>query len=87
MTSNNLCVPAGALQVEGTNPEIGDIVDVSISGKVTKIDGDNIYITPETANGEEIKPVKSEPSKPKRKTAADEENEMRQLAKESDETY
>lgn len=59
MNTNELCVPAAALQSDdeaGGNltPDVGDTVDVTISGRVTRSEGGNLYIAPESANGQPL---------------------------------
>jgi hypothetical protein len=36
---------------DGTSPAVGDDVDVQVQGKVSRIEGDCAYVTPETCNG------------------------------------
>lgn len=57
--ASEICVPAGALEVgdteqDKTAPEVGDDVEVKLGGKVTRVEGGNIYFKPTTANGEPI---------------------------------
>lgn len=55
-------MPAAALAVGGgmeegeapTAPAQGDKVSAQIDGTVTRVEGDNVYFTPETANGQPI---------------------------------
>lgn len=54
-----LCVPAKSVSLEDANqnltaPEVGDVVNFTVTGKVTRIEGGNAYITPETINGEDM---------------------------------
>lgn len=54
------CVPLAALGIPGEgeqmeNPEVGDLVDYQVSGKVTRIEGDKAYVMPEAVNGQEVK--------------------------------
>jgi hypothetical protein len=64
MTSQ-ICVPLKALAVGGADdgtpggapvpPAVGDDVsDVTITGKVARVDGDNAYVDVETVNGEPV---------------------------------
>lgn len=53
-------IPIEALQQpdEGdqlTAPEVGDEVDFTVSGKVTRIEGAFAYVLPSTVNGQEVK--------------------------------
>ena len=52
MSNNETCVPAKAVQIDGTAPEQGDEIEVKLKGKVTRVDGENIYFQPTEANGE-----------------------------------
>jgi hypothetical protein len=36
---------------DGIAPEVGDTVDVQVSGKVSRIEGNCAYVTPDTCNG------------------------------------
>lgn len=38
-----------------TAPEVGDEVDFTVSGKVTRIEGAFAYVLPSTVNGQEVK--------------------------------
>lgn len=54
---SEVCVPLESViqQDEASNgvaPEIGDTVKVQLSGKVTRVEGENVYFTPDSANGE-----------------------------------
>jgi hypothetical protein len=74
MNTSDLCIPAAALSEsdeggETMAPEQGDTVEVTIGGRVTRAEGGNIYIRPETANGQPIKPAGGE--------TYDEDDEMR----------
>lgn len=55
--SNEICVPVSALAITGEGeeqvaPEPGDRVSVQIEGKVSRVEGDNVYLAAEMANGE-----------------------------------
>lgn len=55
------CVPLESLGVPGEgeimeNPEVGDRVDYTVEGKVTRIEGGKAYVLPEAVNG---KPIES----------------------------
>jgi hypothetical protein len=53
MKNTDLCVPASALEQEdGTEaPAVGSEVSVTVMGKVSKIEGGEVYLTPIMANG------------------------------------
>lgn len=63
MNSNEICVPSSAVgeHEEGAGdavlPAVGDEVSVTVTGKVSRVEGGNVYFTPDTANGEPIKPA------------------------------
>lgn len=61
MGRNEICVPDSALRQAGEDggdiaPEVGDEVEVTVRGPVTRREGGNTYFTPATANGEPIQP-------------------------------
>lgn len=71
--SDEMCVPVESLAQpdEGeqmVNPEVGDPVAMHVEGKVTRIEGGNAYVKPETVNG---KPLDSKSAK----TADDNESQ------------
>ena len=54
------CLPADVLkqpddQEALQTPEVGDEVSYSVTGKVSRIEGDMVYVTPSQVNGQEIK--------------------------------
>lgn len=60
MNNSELCVPASAVGAydDGADsavlPTAGDQVEVTIGGRVSRVEGQNVYLMPETANGEPI---------------------------------
>lgn len=59
MNNSEICIPAAALNSDTEDggsvaPQQGDPVTVSIEGKVTRIEGGNVYIMPESANGQPL---------------------------------
>lgn len=58
MDSKEICVPVASLSIsdEGDDvaPEVGDPVEFSVTGTVTRVEGGNAYITPETVNGDPL---------------------------------
>jgi len=63
--NNEICVPSGAVSAYGgatdndgadnaVAPEVGDEVEVTVKGKVSRVEGDNVYFTPTEANGQPI---------------------------------
>ena len=84
---NELCVPAASLSVSDEGgavaPAEGDMVDFNAAGKVSRVEGDKVYISIATVNGQEI-------SKDEEKVAEEsledkEVNEIKGLAKTEDE--
>ena len=56
---SEMCVPASALAAgddgqDMSTPGVGDEVDFSGKGKVTRVEGDNVYLTPTEINGEPL---------------------------------
>lgn len=57
MDSNEVCVPVAAVSAagegegEGVAPAVGDEVEVTLGGKVSRVEGDQVYFTAESANG------------------------------------
>lgn len=67
MDSTEQCVPVDALAMPDdgeqlTPPAAGDRVSYQVEGKVTRIDGKNAYVQPETVNGQPIESGKAEPN-------------------------
>lgn len=67
MGQNEICVPSSALEMPGeevggdgggggagVSPAVGDEVEFSVKGKVSRIEGGNSYVTPSEANGQPI---------------------------------
>jgi hypothetical protein len=53
------CVPLEALQMpdeteQMTAPEVGDVVDYQVQGKVTRVEGGMAYVQPTSINGQEL---------------------------------
>ena len=51
-TENLHCLAVSALAVDGTTPEVGDSVEYTVKGRVSRIEGAEAYVMPETVNGE-----------------------------------
>ena len=64
MKNKDLCVPAKALALgeDAVAPAVGDTVSVTIEGKVSKVAGEQVYVTPATANGQPMIGAKPEPA-------------------------
>ncbi len=59
MSSSEVCIPLTSLSMEDEDskpvaPEIGDPVEFTATGTVSRVENGNAYITLETANGEPI---------------------------------
>lgn len=42
--------PSSALEVQGTQPEVGDEVEFTVKGTVNSVEGDVVCVKPETIN-------------------------------------
>lgn len=81
MNTNELCVPVGAVSAaggpadgdEGVAPGVGDEVEVTVGGRVSRVEGGNVYVTPETANGA---PISGDTSPADGEESGDEDEEM-----------
>lgn len=65
MNNSELCIPAGALSEAGEMggammPAVGDEVEVTVTGRVTRTENGETYIQPLTANGQPIEAGGSE---------------------------
>lgn len=70
------------LALDGTNPEVGDDVEMTVSGKVASIDNGVAKIELETANGEPLEKIQE---KEKKEPTMDEEYQsMREDAEKED---
>lgn len=52
-------MPAGALaksggETEPAMPRVGDRVECTVGGTISRVEGDNVYLAPETVNGEPV---------------------------------
>ena len=81
--SMDLCLPSQNLAVEGVEPEVGDEVEFTVKGKVSRAEGGNTYVTPSEVNGSPVaapkQEVKQEPQ------AEDEMKSLEEGAKKKDE--
>lgn len=82
---SEICLPLKALGLpsEGGGdvaPAVGDEVDISGTARVTRIDGENAYLSPSTINGESV----SSSAPAKAKSLDEEETEMRADAGKAD---
>lgn len=77
---NELCVPVSAISLAGEDnsdvaPEAGDQVSVTVEGKVSRIEGGQAYVTPETANGEPMGGPEQPPGPPHEEPAGETEDQ------------
>jgi len=49
-----ICAPLDAFSVSGTPPAEGDEVEFTVKGTVSRVDGGNAYVEPETVNGSPV---------------------------------
>jgi hypothetical protein len=81
------CVPLAALAMPGEDeqmntPSQGDMVEYRVEGKLTRIEGDNAYVMPDTING---KPAKPEEGTPKPDDEDQEFAQLKDMAQKQDE--
>ncbi len=50
----DLCVDLATLAIDGTQPEVGDTVDLKVKGSVTKIVNGCAWVEPSTINGQPV---------------------------------
>ena len=65
MKNGELCVPAAALTEKGEGgggmaPEVGDTVELTVTGRVTRAESGELYVQPETANGQPLADAQGE---------------------------
>lgn len=60
-SDNEQCVPAAALAADGTPPAVGDEVEYTIKGKVTRVEGEMAYVDPASCNDQ---PIAQKPAGP-----------------------
>lgn len=78
-SGTEICAPLDAFSVSGTPPAEGDEVEFKVKGKVSRVDGGNAYVTPETVNDQ---PVMSDSGAPDEGNM--DENALRQNAQSLD---
>lgn len=67
-------VSADGLAIDGETPEVGDVVDFNVSGKVSRVEGDTVYVAVTQANGSPL------PAGPPPPPAVDDEAALREMA-------
>ena len=85
MQNSELCVSAKTLQIDGASPAVGDEVEVTIKGKVTRAEGGNVYLQPETANGQPMQPGDAD-DKGGAEEGEPSEEQLREMAGRADQT-
>jgi hypothetical protein len=65
MKNSELCLPEGALAEAGEGgesiaPAVGDTVEFTLTGRVTRLENGEVYVKPETANGQPLEDEYSE---------------------------
>lgn len=78
--SNEVAIPTKALALGDTTPSPGDDIEVTVAGKVTRVEGDRTFFVPATANGEPLPGPSAEPEMPTEPT----EDSLRALAAQED---
>jgi len=73
-----MCVPLASLAQpdEGEQmqtPEVGDPVTMTVEGKITRVEGENAYVTPSAVNGREVEQAPAS-------APMDEESQLRDMA-------
>ena|ERR1041385_6996046 len=74
-------IPVGidTLAIDGANPQVGDKVDLKVSGNVTRVVNGVAFVKPETVNDQ---PLVSSPLKPEQNVS--EGDRLRQLSQQVD---
>jgi hypothetical protein len=49
--ASEICVPTGALAIDGVPPQPGDTVEYQGRGRVTRVEGDKAYLETTDVNG------------------------------------
>ena len=86
MAENELCVPLSSLAMPGEDdamekPEVGDKGQANVEYTVSRIDGDNAYVTVDAVNGNKI----AQPAGPP--TEDEQMDQLRQMAEGMPERY
>jgi hypothetical protein len=76
---NTVPVPLAALAIDGQQPQPGDPVEFTVSGKLDRIEGPIAYVAAETVNGQPL-PAGETETNPADMTEA----EMRGMAEQAD---
>jgi len=77
-----ICLPSKNLAIDGTAPEQGDQVDISsLKGKVTRVEGENTYLTPTEINGEPVDEPEAEDNAEEEGLEPNEENIRKEAGK------
>ena len=74
---NELCIAKDAIASDGPVPEMGDQVTFEVAGRVARIEGTNIYVEADTANGVPLPAPTEEPKEM-------DDDDLRSMAEASD---
>jgi hypothetical protein len=74
---SEICAPLDAFAINGTPPAVGDKVEFKTEGTVTRVEGGNAYVTPDTVNGQQVMHDQGDQGEP-------DENALRQNAQNID---
>lgn len=85
-SSAEVCVPTSSLaspaeDEQMTSPEIGDLVQFQVEGKITRVEGENAYVSMQSVNG---KPVSEKDAATSDTQGNESENEFAQLRSEAE---
>lgn len=61
-TSGDIPVQIDTLTLDGTNPKVGDHVDLKVTGTVTQIKNSTAFVNPETVNDQPMPPDQKDPN-------------------------
>lgn len=90
MMTNEDCVSLSALAVPGEDeqmesPAVGDKVQYTTEGTITRVEGDQAYVKREAVNGEPVKDVA--PQEPAMPAEESDMNDLRSMAEKEPERY
>lgn len=86
MENNETCVPASAVQKDGQPLQTGADIEVTLKGKVSRVEGDQVYFKPTEANGQPIEDeAAGEEETDDQETAEPTEDSLRAAAAKQDE--
>jgi|GEM_PF-2735804 len=71
------CIPTAALAIDGTPPEVGDEVEYTVKGKVSRVEEGETYVQPTTINDQPA-------ALPTEESAPADDDDMMALAQKAD---